>query len=310
VLELGAVGACFLGQGHEVLGPLKVTVMVRGDIRDEVGGLVRADEAIADAEGRHRFIVRAVQPGWWAGGSGPPGLSFRGLGRCHMGRIGPILITGLCCGVVLLAGCSSETASSDAAAPASASEPTGVPDTASSPAGSSSPAEATMEDLEAIGDIEVDNGLLTVTVTLPADLVEGATQADIDKDIDDGEILDGSLNEDGSVTYVMSSAQHNAILDEMREGFDEIVAEEEKTNPGLYEEVTFNDDMGEFEVVVASEQKYRDSMSMMGLGLQFGASFFQIFYGVPEEDRHVVITYIDSQTGDVIDTYDSREESS
>ena len=59
VLELGAVGACFLGQGHEVLGPLKVTVMVRGDIGDEVGGLVWADEAVTEAECRHLVIVGA-----------------------------------------------------------------------------------------------------------------------------------------------------------------------------------------------------------------------------------------------------------
>lgn len=226
-----------------------------------------------------------------------------------MTRIGSILTTSLCCGAILLAGCSSEATTDDAAAPASAGASTEMPDPAGSASESSSPAEATAEDLEAIGDIEVDNGLLTVTVTLPADLVEGATQADIDKAIEDGEMLDGSLNEDGSVTYVMSSAQHNTILDEMRDGIDEMVAEEEKTNPGLYQEVTFNDDMTEFEVIVASEQKYRDSMSMLSLGLMFGAGFFQIFYGVPEDDRHVVITYVDSQTGDVIDTYDSREES-
>jgi len=43
-----------------VLGSLEVTVMVRRDVRDEVSGLIRADEALADAEGRHVAIVGAM----------------------------------------------------------------------------------------------------------------------------------------------------------------------------------------------------------------------------------------------------------
>ena len=57
VLELGAVGACLLGECNQVLGSLEVAVMVRRDVSDEVSGLNRADEAVTEAECRHRFIV-------------------------------------------------------------------------------------------------------------------------------------------------------------------------------------------------------------------------------------------------------------
>lgn len=211
----------------------------------------------------------------------------------------------LCCGALVLAGCGG----SDSSTEASAAKPT-TATSSDAPAPSESPSEATAEDLEAVGDIEVDNGLLTVTVTVPADLAEGATQADIDKAIADGEMLDGRINDDGSATYVMSSSQHEAILDGFRASVDEIVTEEQKTNPGLYEEVTYNDEMTEFTVVVADRQKYAQSMSMLSLGLVFGGSFYQIFYGVPEADQNVVINYVDAATGDTFDTYNAREDMS
>jgi len=74
VLELGAIGSCFLGQGHEVLGPLEVTVMVRGDIGDEVGGLVWADEAVTEAECRHLVIVGGLGPAPAYDGAMPLGI--------------------------------------------------------------------------------------------------------------------------------------------------------------------------------------------------------------------------------------------
>jgi hypothetical protein len=40
VLELCAISAGFLRQRHEMLGALEITIVVRGDIGNEVGGLV------------------------------------------------------------------------------------------------------------------------------------------------------------------------------------------------------------------------------------------------------------------------------
>ena len=236
-------------------------------------------------------------------------------------RIRTTIVTAVSCGALLLTGCgSADSGSSEGAAEsAPASSPASAP--ASSPASapaepaaaaepSESPSEATAEELEALGDVEVDQGLLSVTVTLPADLAEGTTQATIDTAIANGEVQEGQLNDDGTVTYVLSKAQHEESLKQLRVTVDELVAEENKTNPGLYEEVTYNDEMTEFRVVVSDQKTYEQSMSMLTLGLIFGASFYQIFYGVPEEDRNVVVEFVDGTTGDVFDTFDAREESS
>ena len=201
----------------------------------------------------------------------------------------------------MLAGCGSgDSASTEASASPASSE-----------AASDAPSEkATDAEMEALGDVEVDQGLLSVTITLPADFAEDVTQASIDKSIADGEIQDGQINDDGTVTYQLSKSQHEKSLAQLRDTIDEIVAEENATNPGLYEEVTYNDDMTQFSVVVADRKKYEQSMSMLSLGLLFGAGFYQIFSGVPEADRNVVIEYVDGATGEVFDTYDAREEMS
>ena len=74
VLELRAVGAGLLGQRHQLEGSIEAAVVVGGDVGDEVRGLVGADEAVADAEGRHRAIVGGSGGGW----PGPGALSGRG----------------------------------------------------------------------------------------------------------------------------------------------------------------------------------------------------------------------------------------
>ena len=47
MLEFGAVSAGFLGQRHEIQGANQVTVVVCGDIGNEIGRLVWTDQAIA-----------------------------------------------------------------------------------------------------------------------------------------------------------------------------------------------------------------------------------------------------------------------
>jgi hypothetical protein len=46
VLELGAVGASFLGQGHELKGPIEVAIVIGSNIGNEVGGLIWSDQTI------------------------------------------------------------------------------------------------------------------------------------------------------------------------------------------------------------------------------------------------------------------------
>ena len=59
MLELRAVGAGFLAQSHEFKSAIKTSVMIRGDVGNEVRGLVCTDESVTDAESRHCCSLKA-----------------------------------------------------------------------------------------------------------------------------------------------------------------------------------------------------------------------------------------------------------
>ncbi len=59
VLELGGVRPGFFGQADQQLGALQVAIMVGGDIGDEVGGVVRADQRDANFDFHANSSIRA-----------------------------------------------------------------------------------------------------------------------------------------------------------------------------------------------------------------------------------------------------------
>ena len=66
--------------------------------------------------------------------------------------------------------------------------------------------------IEDIGKVEVEQKLLSVEITVPADFVGETTQADLDANVSAGKFLSAKLNDDGSVTYSMTKGQHKEVL--------------------------------------------------------------------------------------------------
>jgi hypothetical protein len=56
--------------------------------------------------------------------------------------------------------------------------------------------------------------------------------------------------------------------------------------------------------------EFENSFSFFAFSILISAGFYQAFTGIGENDRYVVIEYIDEQTNAVFDTYDSREDES
>ena len=72
VLELCTVGAGFLAQGHEFHGSFETAIVIGSDVSDEVGGLIRADQSITDAESAHAMLLAQGIPlgtSYWRGSS-------------------------------------------------------------------------------------------------------------------------------------------------------------------------------------------------------------------------------------------------
>lgn len=157
--------------------------------------------------------------------------------------------------------------------------------------------------LAAIGDVETENGILTVSINVPADLIGETTQEELDAS--EGELYKSAvLNEDGSVTYKMTKKQHRTMLQRIAEAVDESSQEmiDDEENYTIAS-VTHNDDLTEFNVTLDGTE--------IGFGDYFATySFFMngLLYGkfsghTPE---HLVVNFYDPD-GNLIEAVDSDD---
>ncbi len=149
--------------------------------------------------------------------------------------------------------------------------------------------------------IDVNKGLLNVEITLPASMFEGE---DIDKVIADAKaegVKEVIQNEDGSLTYKMSKAEHKKMMEEMKTSILEKI-EDMKTSEDYVsiKDVTYNKDFTEFTLVVdkAAYENSMDGFAVFGLGIS--GAYYQLFNGVNEEDYNVTITVKDQATDEVL----------
>lgn len=155
------------------------------------------------------------------------------------------------------------------------------------------------EDLEAIGELEVDQNLFTVEITVPADFLgEGITQESLDADVAASNYISAKLNDDGSVTYVMTKAVHDEMMvgvrDNIQQALDEMVGSEEFPS---FTKVEANDDFTQFTVETTStELGLVESFSVLGFYM-FGGMYHS-FNGTQVDD--IAVTFINADTGDTV----------
>ncbi len=167
--------------------------------------------------------------------------------------------------------------------------------------GSDEPTEVEAEDdvVEEKG-MEVDKGLLNVEVTIPAMFFE---DEDVDETIADAKangVKDVKKNDDGSVTYKMSKAQHKAMLKEIKESMVDYITEleEDEDFPSIYK-ITYNKNFNEFTLEVNREafENSFDGFATLGIGLT--GMYYQVFEGTDAQKIKVVMHLKDSDTNEV-----------
>lgn len=194
---------------------------------------------------------------------------------------------------LLLAACGQ----SGAPAPASASRSTDAPPASSVPAAPDS----------GTGRVEVEQDLFDVKLTLPADLVgEDVTQDTLDALAQEKGYQSITLNEDGSATYVITHAQHQEMLQDMRNSLNESLSE--LAGSEQYPEIVSieaNDAFTEYTVRVSGkEEGYQGGLANFALLMYSG--MYHVFTG-EAEDISVHIRYEDADTGALLSEYDSAE---
>lgn len=161
-------------------------------------------------------------------------------------------------------------------------------------------------DFGAIGDVDVDAGLFNVTITVPSDFVEeGTTQEQLDEIVKENGYKSAILNDDGSVSYVMTKSQHKEMMEGIKDSIDESLAElassEEYAN---IVSIEANDDYTKYKVTLASDEV--DLMSGIAvMGLYIFSGMYHVFNGT--DLGNINIQYINEATGEVMEEANSSD---
>lgn len=174
--------------------------------------------------------------------------------------------------------------------------------------GDSQPKESTppAADSASSQGLDVEQNLFDVTLTIPSTFIdEGTTQESLDAAAKEAGYKSATLNEDGSVTYVMTHSQHSEIMEGIRAEIDNGLAEMAGADEGsTITEVTANGDYTEFTVkTTAAELGLTESLSVLGLYLYGG--MYNAFNGTPVDD--IAVKFVNADTGELIQEAHSSE---
>lgn len=169
---------------------------------------------------------------------------------------------------------------------------------------SESSTDADWDQINALGDVNVDKDLFDVKLTIPKDFIGETTQEKLDAAVKEKGYKSATLNDDGSVTYVITKAQHKEMLDEIKKTIDKGLEDMVKSSdyPSITN-VTANNDYTVFTVTTKNEEPdLAESMSVLALYMYGG--MYAIFSGESTDNIHV--DFVNDATGKVIKSADSK----
>lgn len=177
------------------------------------------------------------------------------------------------------------------------------------PAESEEPDAVASPDGESEGSgIQVDEGLLSVEITIPASFFEEKTEDEIKADAEENGFTGCTVNEDGSVTYKMSKARHREMMDGMKASLEEqieaLVNGEEAVQS--FQKIEYSEDFSEFDVYV-DPAAYTSWDSLYVMFFYLSGVYYQAFDGKDAEDIDVVVEFIDSVSNEVLESASYRE---
>lgn len=160
--------------------------------------------------------------------------------------------------------------------------------------------------LASIGDVDVDAGLFNVTITVPADFLdEGVTQENLDEQAKEKGFKSITLNDDGSATYVMTKAQHEEMMDGIRQSIDGSLLEMASSEdyPSVVS-IDANEDYTEYKITVNAEEVGLQE-SFLVLSLYVFGGMYHVFNGT--EPGNINVQYVNETTGAVIQEANSSD---
>ena len=113
------------------------------------------------------------------------------------------------------------------------------------------------------------------------------------------------VNEDGSTTYTFTKKQQKEWKKAVKSNFDDYIKDilDDDTNNPNVEDITYNNDMTEFEIDLATTNIAQSELFIGYIAL-FTAPVYQQVNGVEEKDVDYKVTVKDSSTGEeTVSTY-------
>lgn len=158
------------------------------------------------------------------------------------------------------------------------------------------------------GPMQVDKGLLTTNITLPASLFSDMTEEEIHAAAAEAGYSDCRINADGSVTYTMTNAVYKEKLEEMKESCQQSAAEmlEGENAVASFKRIEYNDDFSKFDIYVDSEQ-FTMWDTFANFTFYISGVYYQLFSGKDMDDVDVTVQYIDDATGEVLESGSYRQ---
>ena len=163
--------------------------------------------------------------------------------------------------------------------------------------------DSAWDELEAVGNIQTENGILTASITIPAELVgDEMTQEELDANAESS-YISAKLNEDGSVTYKLTKQQHKAMLDDFVETMDQSIQEMLDSEDYAFTDIKYNDDYTQFDVTLSTDE--------VGFAEGFAALAFYVYggmYGIfsGHTADNITVNYYDAN-GNLIESANSND---
>ncbi len=154
--------------------------------------------------------------------------------------------------------------------------------------------------------VEVDEGLIDVTVTLPEsffELMDTTNEEYVESQEENSTFKEVKLNDDGSVDITMSKKDYKTMMNGLAESIDtslQDLVDDNEHYPNIIG-IKVNDDYSKFTVTLDSGQLSMND-SLVVLAFYYAGGTYQMFDG--KKTPHIDVEFVDKD-GTVIETADS-----
>lgn len=161
-------------------------------------------------------------------------------------------------------------------------------------------------DAETLADVTVEHIDGKVILTVPAGLAgEDVTPDTIKENVKEGGYISGEINDDGSVTYVMTEETHKKFMEEYRKQSDETLSTLVGTDeaPSIVS-IEANEDYTVFTVTLNTDT-VGIGESIMVFGIYMTAGIYHTFNGT--EPENICVQFVNEATGELIQEMNTRD---